>query len=239
MSEHAHGHPHGAHHGGDVHGHAPDTTTPPANIMERLKAETWPLHQKAERTERQRRLMKGELSRDEYASHLGQLYHLHKTLEDKLVEAKGSSEPVAKVVKDYQLQVPYLVEDLNHFGVEAGSIEVDGDSQKVMDRINANAGDPLKLLGMHYVLEGSNNGGRFIAMALRKHYELTDAGVKYMDPYGEKQRELWAEFKGDMNSIEFTADEEDRILEGANEMFRAMIEVTGDDPALEEETVTA
>ncbi len=46
-----------------------------------LKDSTWDLHEQAENGDLQKRLVKGELGKHEYAAHLGQLYLVHKTLE--------------------------------------------------------------------------------------------------------------------------------------------------------------
>lgn len=234
MSEHR---PHSQH---VDHGHAPDMDATPENIMARLKQETWPLHQKAERTERQSALIKGQLPREGYAGHLAQLYLVHSALESALADARKENGAVETVVKDYQFQVPYLLEDLAFFGIDSEQVAPEAGTTHVLGRVERAKSDPLQLLGMQYVLEGSNNGGRFVAMALRKHYQLGEEGTKYFDPYGESQKDKWAEFKADMNGLEFTAEEESRVVAGANEMFRAMIEMTGGDPSLEEEaTATA
>jgi heme oxygenase len=73
---------------------------------------------------------------------------------------------------------------------------------------------------MRYVLEGSNNGNRFIARAIRK--ALPGAPTRYLDPYGENQRPLWARFKADMEAVGFTPAEQDQIVLAAQEMFAAV-----------------
>ncbi|MEM1331129.1 MAG: biliverdin-producing heme oxygenase [Planctomycetota bacterium] len=217
MSEHDHG-----------HDHSPDPNMVPENIMDRLKVETWPLHQQAERAPRQRSMLKGETPVEGYAAHLGQLYLIHKSLEEKLADARTTTPAVAAVVTDEQFQVPYLVEDLEHFGVDPATVEPEQATTDMIATIEKAASESaLKILGMHYVLEGSNNGGRFIAMGLRKVYGLTDKGTRYMDPYGERQRELWASFKGTMNEQAFSDAEQDIIVESAKDMFRGMTALGG------------
>ena len=86
--------------------------------------------------------------------------------------------------------------------------------------------DPLLLLGTHYVLEGSMNGNRFMASAIRKAYGFEGAeGTRYLDPYGDEQRERWAEFKGVLDAYPFTEDERARIVEADLATFRAIIEI--------------
>ncbi|MEM9064203.1 MAG: biliverdin-producing heme oxygenase [Planctomycetota bacterium] len=218
------------------HGHAPETNDGPQTIMDRLKTETWPLHQRAETAPQQKALVKGEMPKAEFIEHLGQLYLLHDALETKLREAVESEPAIKAVVKDYQFQVPYLLEDFAFFGIEAGSFSPTAHTQAMIDRIEKAANEaPLKLLGMQYVLEGSNNGGRFIAMAVRKTYELKPGkGDRYLDPYGEAQRGKWAEFKADMLAQTFTPEQEGLLLSGANELFLGMVEMGGGEVSAEE-----
>jgi len=88
----------------------------------------------------------------------------------------------------------------------------------VLGRIAAS--DELALLGMRYVLEGSNNGNRFIARAIRAG--LPGAPTRYLDPYGEAQRPRWVQFKADMDAVGFEAGQQDRIVAAAQEMFAAI-----------------
>ena len=54
---------------------------------------------------------------------------------------------------------------------------------------------------MHYVLEGSNNGSKFIAKRLMSAYGLKPGpGLRYVDPYGDSQRAVWAAFKEAMSA---------------------------------------
>lgn len=218
------------------HSQSQQQSDAPETIMDRLKSQTWPLHQRAETSPQQKALVKGELPRAEFVEHLGQLYLLHKALEDQL-QAVGEIEPkIPAVVKDYQFQVPYLLEDFAFFGADAASFSPTEHTQRMIDRINKAAEEaPLKLLGMQYVLEGSNNGGRFIAMAVRKVYGLEPGqGDRYLDPYGEAQRGKWAEFKADMVAQDFTPEQEAHIMAGANELFLGMVEMGGGEVTAEE-----
>lgn len=218
------------------HGQPPHASDGPETIMDRLKSQTWPLHQRAETAPQQKALLKGELPIEGYIEHLGQLYLLHDALETRLREAAATEPAIAAVVKDYQFQVPYLLEDFAFFEVKADSISPTEHTQRMIDRINRAAEEaPLKLLGMQYVLEGSNNGGRFIAMGIRKVYNLEPGkGDRYLDPYGEAQRGKWAEFKADMVAQNFTDEQEAHIMAGANELFLGMVEMGGGEVTAEE-----
>ncbi len=87
-----------------------------------LKDSTWDLHQEAESGDLQKRLVKGELGKHEYAAHLGQLYLVHKTLEARLDEACDTCPHVKALNADNLRHVPNLETDLVHLGLEPSSV---------------------------------------------------------------------------------------------------------------------
>lgn len=195
-----------------------------ATIMERLKEETWPLHQKAEQAALEQDLMKGKLPREVYRDHMAQRYVIHKVLEARLREAREKDPRVAAVVQDWQFHEAQAAEDLAYYGGDAATAKPLAATEKLIADINA--ADPVSLLGHQYVYEGSNNGARFIARALRGAWRLEGQdGTRYLDPYGEEQRARWSEFKDVMNQQEFSAEEGSKIVEAAKATFLQMIEV--------------
>ena len=89
--------------------------------------------------------------------------------------------------------------------------------------------DPLRLLGLHYVLEGSNNGSRYIARHVARAYDLAPGpGLRYLDPYGERQREYWMAFKNDMLAEGFTDVETALLVQGAKQMYQTVAELSDD-----------
>lgn len=190
-------------------------------VMDRLKGGTQDLHDSAEAHAHQAALVKGELPLETYVEHLKQHYVLHKALEAKLREVRASHPAFEAVVHEEQYQEPYLLEDFAHFGVDPATIEPLPETTEVVNQIEAGvAQDPLKALGYHYVLEGSNNGNRFIAMKLAQVYNLTEGkGLKYLDPYGQSQREKWMAFRAAMIEQDFTEQQIESMLAAAREMF--------------------
>ncbi len=193
-------------------------------IMERLKAETWPLHQQAEHAALEKDLIKGVLPRDVYRDQLAQRYLIHVLLEKRIRNARANDPRIAVVVHDYQFQESRAAEDLRYYGGDPEQAVAGEATSKLLSAIDA--ADPVSLLGFHYVFEGSNNGARYIAMALRKSWGLEGAdGTRYLDPYGNEQRQKWAEYKAAMDQLEFTAEEGDSIVEAAKATFLQIIEV--------------
>ncbi len=200
----------------------PDTTS----LMGRLKATTQTLHDLAENRELQRRLVKGALAREQYVAYLAQLYLVHRGLEQRIREAGGPA--FEAVLRDYHWRDARLRADLEYFGTVPDGTEPSAATRALLQRIDELAEQqPVALLGMLYVMEGSTNGSKFIARALRKAYGLNDgSGVSYLDPHGDLQKERWVAFKQDMDAVDFSPDEQDAIIDAAKAMFCAIIDLS-------------
>ena len=195
-----------------------------APIMDRLKEETWPLHQQAERANLEQDLVKGKLPREVYRDHLGQRYIIHKVLEARLRDVRAQDPRVAAVVHDWQFHEDDAAADLKYYGGDPATVKPLPSTEKLIKEINA--ADPIAMLGHLYVYEGANNGARFIARALRGAWRLEGKeGTQYLDPYGEQQRERWAEFKSLMESQNFSEEEGTKIVDAAKATFLQIIEV--------------
>ena len=199
----------------------------PLAIMGRLKAETAELHGRAESRPLQKRLVKGELSRDHYAAWLAQMYLVHRALEERIRDCADRHPAFAAVVRDRHQRAGHLEADLLHLGGDAAAAEPLPATSRLVEAIEtAAARTPVALLGMLYVLEGSTNGSKFIAAALRRAYGLEHAGVSYLDPYGDRQKANWGEFKHDMDSTSFSEPESHAIIEAAKAIFAGVSEIS-------------
>lgn len=205
------------------------TATPSAApIGDRLKTETQDLHTRAEKAPLQAALIQGRLDRAAYASFLGQMLLVHEALE-RAVEAAAAKHPGVRAVWSAdQKKAPLVREDLAYFGVSPSSVAPLPETKAVVDLIaRRTAAHPEVAIGLHYVLEGANNGNQFIARVIRKGYALEGPeGTKSLDPYGPRQREVWGAWKSSLNAQQFTGPEQDRIVEGAAAMFQAVIDVS-------------
>jgi heme oxygenase len=73
------------------------------------------------------------------------------------------------------------------------------------------------------VLEGSTNGGRFIAPAVRRSMPLPPgAGTRYLDPHGDLTRERWASTKVALDAVPLTPAQHDKIVDAAQRTFDAI-----------------
>ena len=209
------------------------TTTAAEPFSTRIKSGTWDLHQQAESQPFQKSLVQGRVGREAYARWLSQMLLIHRTLEGRLRELTATDPRVAAIVTEEQHQEPYLLADLDTLGADMGSIEaLPATAELVRDIEEAAEREPIRLLGFHYVLEGSNNGNTFIARAVRPALGLEPgAGDRYLDPYGERQRAVWGAFKAELDAQNFTPAEQDAMIEAARDMFEGISAVSKGLPA--------
>jgi heme oxygenase len=199
----------------------------PASPSTILKTETASLHAKAEQSPFQRDLAKGRLPRAQYGRYLAQMLRVHEALEARLWPLSGAEEAIGRVVRDDHRRVDAIRADLAFYGVDPAYHPAEPATAAVVADIHRLAAErPLALLGMHYVLEGSANGGRFIAMNVRPAYGLEPGrGDRFLDPYGERQREIWGAFKTDLDACAFTEAQMADLLAGAARMFDGVREI--------------
>ncbi len=190
--------------------------------MARLKSATDDLHRMAESRPLQKSLVKGTVPRELYATFLGQIYLVHRFLEQRIDEAGDQHPAFAAVVRPYHRREPQLRDDLEFHGVVPDEIEPTPVTARTLDWIEHER--PVALLGILYVLEGSTNGARFIARSLSRAWG--PGGLSYQDPHGELQKPRWMQFKQDMNGVGFTADEESVLLEAARATFVAVADIS-------------
>lgn len=209
------------------------TTARAASLMLNLRDSTADLHREAENHPFQKALATGKLDRELYVRYLQRMLQIHRALEAGLRGLMETDVRVAGVVYEEQFQEENLLLDLAHFG-QAGAVS---DPASAVATVAAYENEVARLvaernvglLGHHYVLEGSKNGAKFIAHAVRGAYRLTPgSGDRFLDPYGAEQRSKWMSFKASMDAVSFTPDEQCDILSGASDMFRTIINLAAE-----------
>lgn len=198
--------------------------------MQRLKSSTAEAHDGAENHPFHRSLATGQATRETYAAYLGQLLHVHQALDGALAQAAASNAFIARVWKPEHHNVSNLMQDIGAMGVCPVHIKPMPAAAAFAAHIAAVAAStPVALLGYHYVMEGSKNGGKFISKVVQRSLGLQgNEGTRYMDPYGENQRAVWMNFRADVDACDIPAAEQEQIIEAAAEMFRTIARV-GDD----------
>lgn len=200
---------------------------PATSVMSRLKSETGEHHSRAEGKALQRAMARGGIERPLLADYFEQLWLVHSALEAE-IDRLRDAEPMLRVVPDEQRHTPRLEEDLRHFGRDARPAAPGGATGRLIDAIVGDArACPASLLGMHYVLEGSMNGNRYIAAALRRAMGLTPGnGDRYLDPYGDQQRPKWLAFRETVDALPWTPEKADAAVAAAAKMFDGIGEIS-------------
>ena len=212
-------------------------------LMERLRSETRAHHDAAENQALQKALVAGELGRETYVRYLGQMLLVHRALEPRIRALIDSRAELGQAIHDDNFREDDLVADLKTFGTDPADESLKpcaATAALIADIERLAQTRPVALVGMHYVLEGANNGNRFIARAMAKALQLTDGnGVRYLDPYGESQRERWQAYKTAMSGVTVDPAESDAIVDAAKRMFEAIGAISQEIARTSDEQVAA
>jgi len=197
------------------------------SIMLRLRSETSELHTHAESRTVQREIAKGIVDRSTFIAYLCQLHAVHDALETALREVQDRHPAIAVLATPDRMRVPDLERDLEFYGCDRDGLSVGDAAGRFVSLVTRTRdSEPVALLGALYVLEGSTNGGRFLAHVLRRSWNLDGDGLAYFDPYGDLQPPKWAAFKREMDEAAFDADHRDAIVEMAKKTFEAIAAVS-------------
>ena len=176
----------------------------------------------------------GRIDRSAYAGYLGQMLHVHTTLEAALRDTAHHHPALALLVREHEFRELALLADLSTLGERPDRHPPLPASQLFSGRIAGLAGEaPVALLGTLYVLEGSTNGGRSLAPGVRKALGLprrgeAGSGTEYLDPHGPRQRKRWEFFKTSLDVLALSPAERDLIVAVASDSFRGVHDIFED-----------
>ncbi len=199
-------------------------TADSAGTMLTLRESTAEHHRRAEQHPFQQQMVRGTLPRALYVRWLGQMLQLHAALEAHLDRLVARHPQFTSVFNDERRKVSALRADLAFFGaaVDQAPLPAARAFLHEMDRLAAQ--QPLALLGVLYVLEGSTNGSKYIARRVRPAYELpaTGEGSAYLDPYGDLQPVRWQEWKAAMDAFGLPVSDVQPLTLAAQQTFDAV-----------------
>lgn len=209
-------------------GASPRSSATGASLMARLRERTSEHHARAEGKVLQQRMLKGQLSRDEYTAWLSQLLLVHKALEAAAATAASREDgAVLSVVSPLHHHSTRIVKDLSFYKAPGETFACASTARIVSEIEAAAASSAFEVLGMYYVLEGSMNGNAYIARAVARGFGLTGSeGLAYLNPYAERQREVWAEFKAGVDAVPATEAQMLAAERAAQRMFDAVAEIS-------------
>lgn len=200
------------------------------SLADTLKERTREAHARAEKHPVQARMVKGEVSRAEYAAWLGQMLPVWRAVDAGLAALAARDARVAAMVKPYHAHADRVAADLKFLGQCGGCHPALAATTRFVALVErAASGDGPALVGVWYVLEGSANGGRFIAKALSRGLNIAGPeGLTSFDPHGERQREYWQAWRAGLDAQTFTGAEREAIVATAAATFDAIGEVMED-----------
>ena len=192
-----------------------------------LRESTASHHRRAEQHEFQREFVRGTLPRELYLRWLGQLLHVHTALEAHLDRLVAGHPQCRAVFDDTRRKVGPLQKDLAFLGAAAGQPALPAAGGMIAWLASLAESQPMALLGVLYVLEGSTNGSKFIARKVRPAYGLPadGSGTAYLDPYGDAQPARWQEFKAAMDALPLPASDVEPIVAAAQHTFDSIREL--------------
>jgi heme oxygenase len=195
------------------------TAVPAQSPALALRERTADNHKNAERSDFQRKLVSGQLDKAGYIGSLEQMWFVYRALAAQFNARRGSGA-IFSLERD---RTADLDADLNFFGLPAKSREALPSTWEFVGLIGKwGAAEGAELVGPLYVLEGSTNGSKFIARAVRKAYGLDGAqGTAFLDPYGDEQTAKWQAFRAELDSA-VAVDQVDAVVESAKETFDAV-----------------
>ncbi len=198
-------------------------------LADALKARTAEAHTRAEKHPIQERMVKGLVTRGEYAAWLHRMLPIWEAVDASVGRLARSDARVAAIHQPYHPHAHRVADDLAFLGERPGAAM--GAAAGVAEHVERLTGGPtpVAVLGVWYVLEGSANGGRFIAKALSRALNIPGpAGLTSFDPHGEAQRERWQAWRAAVNAQRFTPAEREAIVAAAVWTFEAIYDVMED-----------
>lgn len=226
----------------DAHGHEPGAKPsakcpfarmlglPAASLADTLKERTKDAHARAERHSLQAKMVKGDITREQYAAWLGQMLPVWRALDAGLGALAARDARVAAMVKHYHAHADRVASDLKFLGQSGACHRPLPATLRFVESVNLDAASTGPgLVGVWYVLEGSANGGRFIAKALSRGLHIAGPeGLTSFDPHGERQREYWQAWRAELDAQSFGETEREAIVTAASASFDAVYEVMED-----------
>lgn len=206
------------------------SATPRQTLSSQLREATAEAHTVAERHPVQGRMARGAASREDYANWLEQMYHVWSAVDATVANSAARDERVRSMLQPYHVHTPRIVADLAFLGRTGSPAPASPGTQQLVDFIRSLASSSAAI-GPWYVLEGSNNGGRFLAKALGKALEIPGpAGLTSLDPHGEAQQPRWHEWRAALDSQHFTDAEQNAMIDAAGRTFAGLTPVFDDLP---------
>jgi len=199
------------------------------SLADHLRDATRPLHTAAEAQPFMGALLGGALPVAAYGDWLRQQAFLAEKLEAWAKTALSSTPELAPLLADNPYHTSRARADLKALGLIEASSPMAETVQSASRLGDSCAVEPLRLAGYFYVVEGSNNGGRFLARRMREVFR-GDAPVPtaLLDSYGEQQPATWKRFRAGLDTLGGAVGDSgcQAVMHGAMDYFQSVIDIS-------------
>jgi len=165
------------------------------SFSEQLKIATWLQHEKLEQLPFGNHLAKGTLPLKGYISQLQAYYLIHRELEQAC--RSHSILQLSMIWREELVKTPLLKADLEDLGAEC--LEEMPAAQGLINLIKKS--QPIELIGILYVFEGSIMGAAAMHPTVCQAYQLSEKGARYFKGYGSQTRSKWNTFKKNFDKV--------------------------------------
>lgn len=178
-------------------------------ILDTMKAETQPWHDKVEELAASHHIMDGSFTYGDYSVLISRHYTLHNALEPRLADFLSTC-PIDGINFAERRKLAYLQQDRQ---------ELHNDIQESHFEPQVTITTPAQALGCMYVLEGSSLGGSVIKRQLGKSPHFEGVHFHFFGCYGEDTGRLWKEFRAAVLNTIDTPKKENEIVQAAIATF--------------------
>ncbi|MDI1262673.1 MAG: biliverdin-producing heme oxygenase [bacterium] len=187
-----------------------------------IRAKTASAHARLEALPFFQALQQGCLPKPAIISLLRSLAIIHAVVERELSHVADSR--VAEFARHVTAKVPLLMADLEVLdaaGIPSVTSAIRG-ALKYGAEILADADDPMSLVGVLYVLEGSQNGGITLKRSYAHCLRINEEKLLYFGCYGKDTAANWNSFTAGMNALELGAEQAQAIALSATRCFEGL-----------------
>ncbi len=194
------------------------------SVMQRLRAETRPAHDRIESIPFSVMMLEGRLPRERFAGQLACWLAIHGVLEEAL---RGSDNSTCRSVwLDGMARASHLRHDVAcHGSPEVPDHAAAATLRTVAWIASIAASRPVSLLGCLYVLEGSKLGGAILRRSLDEAYQCGPEALSYFWASGASPMPDFTAFKGRMEQAITTVADRDAVVAAACSMFDHLTQV--------------
>lgn len=194
------------------------------SVMDRLKWETRPAHDRIESVPFSMMMQEGHLPRARYAAKLACWLTVHGTLEGAVAQSNDAA--CTAVWTDAMARTSHLRHDLCcHGDMDMPAAAAQATMNLVKWIAELADTDPRALLGCLYVMEGSKLGGTILRKCLDEAYNCGPEALSYFWASGTSPMPDFKAFKERMEAALTTDDERDRVVTAASGMFDHLTDV--------------